>query len=221
MKSLTVTFTGTKPLLTHNGQMADPANEHALRYAAHMARKPNSRAKATKENPELLAEWYAEERRILFAGSVYYDAALGFHLPADNALKIVMEAYFGYSATQMGTARLSSMLEIDRDAVPYEYEGPRTPDERFEAGLYRVGTVSNKAMGGARTRVLQPVFHGWSMTVTYRWPELLEREGALGRGRDFSASAMLDRLVDQGIGFGVGAFRKSPNYGKYTVQAVE
>ncbi len=214
----TYTLTGTNTLLMANGRMADPNDEHAMAYQLHTMAKPNVRSKKVKEKPELLKDWLAEEKRIQFFGLLYWDESIGFHIPSDNILYMVREAYFGYGSTSKGGDRLLSAIETDREAYSLEYDGPTTPEERWQAGLYRQSMVSNRAMGGAKVRVLQPLFKGWKLTFTLKWAEEVLETSFLGKGKAFSVRNLSDRLVAQGHTFGLGAYRKSGNYGNFEVE---
>ena len=220
---LSVRLTGTKPLLMSNGRMADPSNEHAMKYALHSMAKPNTRTKKVKESPELLDAWFEKERKLVFFGSLYYGGGLGFHVPADNLLFMAREAFFGYNTTTRGGDRFQSILSIDREAVALNYSGPRTPEERWESGEdvgYRCGLVPNRALGGAKVRVLQAMFEDWSLDVTYKWTQDALVEGLLGRGKNFTREFFLERLMAQGRTFGLGAYRKSANWGCFTVDVI-
>lgn len=216
MKTKTFTLKGNNTLLMSNGRMANPDEEQALEYTLHVQKKPNPRSKKFKENfEEAKLEWMREERRIQFFGLVYWNAALGFHIPCDNILYMVREAFFGYGSTAKGAAKLLSILETDREAYPLEYSGPRTRAERWNAELYRTGMVRNEALGGARVPVLQPLFKDWSLTFELKWRDDVPLENLLGRGRDFSAEYLTEMLCIQGKTFGIGAYRKSGNYGNF------
>lgn len=219
-KQVRVRLTGTNVLLMSNGRMADQHDEHAQRAQLHGFKKPNVRAKKTKEDPSVLDDWYKEEERIHFFGLVYYDAALGFHLPADNLLSMAVESYFGYGSTKKGKDYLQSVLTVDAEAFPLRYAGPQTPEARYEAGLFRNSTVTNKALGGAKVRVLNPFFRDWSLEVSYLWPAWIEDEEFLGKGQRFSRESFLAKLARQGETFGIGAYRKSANFGNFTVEMI-
>lgn len=218
MREKTYTLTGTNTLLMANGRMADPNDEHAMMYSLHTMAKPNVRSKKVKEEPQLIRDWLAEEKRLQFFGLLYWDESVGFYIPTDNVLYMLREAYFGYGSTSKGGDRLLSVLETDKEAYSLEYSGPRKPEERWEAGLYRTGMVANRAMGGAKVRVLQPLFKEWSFTFTVRWAAEAEQPSFLGKGRDFLPQDMTNRLVAQGHTFGIGAYRKSGNYGNFEVE---
>lgn len=217
MRTISYTLTGSNTLLMANGRMADPNDEHALEYQLHTMAKPSVRAKKVKEEPYLLRNWLAEERRIQFYGLLYWDPSLGFYIPADNILYMIREAYFGYGSTSKGGDRLLSILTTSKEAYPLAYSGPDTPDERWESKLYRTGMVSNKALGGAKVRVLQPIFKDWQLTFEVSWAKEAEEPSFLGKGRDFSPEDMTNRLISQGHTFGIGAYRKSGNYGNFEV----
>lgn len=224
MREKTYKITGTNILLTANGRMADPSDQYSLAYQIHVLGKPNTRAKKIKESPDvmkILEDWYHEEEKKLFFGLLYWDEALGFHMPADNILYMIREAYFGYGSTAKGGDRLLSVLTLDREAVPLEHSGPKTPQERWEQRLFRKSTVPNRAMGGAKVRVLQPFFKDWSLTFTVRWAKEAEEPSFLGKGRDFMVEDLTNRLIAQGHTFGLGAFRKSGNYGNFEVTSDE
>ena len=226
MRNMTLKLTGTNILLTANDRMANPADEYALKYQAHLLLKPNMRTKKVRENKEKtpleqMEEWLQEEKRIQFWGLIYYDEALGFKIPSDNLLYMMREAFFGYGSTSKGADRLLSILRTDKEAYSFDFAGPKTPQERFDAGLYREDTVPNQALRGARARVLQPLFKDWSVTFEVSWAMEAEKKDFLGKGRNFTPAALFDHIVAQGHTFGLGAFRKSGNYGNFEVEVVD
>lgn len=222
MGKTTINLKGTNALLVANGRMSDPSNEYKLAYDAVLRSKPNERTKKVKklieDDPDYMLKWYEKEKRAQFFGLLYWDASIGFYIPADNLLYMIRESYFGYGSTSKGGDRLLSLLETDREAYAFTYEGPDTPEERWEAGLYRVSQVPNRAMGGAKARVLQPFFRHWEVEFELRWSRHADRPDILGKGKNFSVDALYDNLVFQGETFGLGAYRKSPNYGNFSVK---
>ncbi len=229
-RSATFELTGTNILLMSNGRMADNSDENNIKNTLHNLRKPNIRTKKVKEkilkevdgemvvDPKYLDDWYEEERKIQFFGLIYWDQGIGFHIPSDNILYMIRESYFGYGTTSKGGDRLLSILRTDKEAYPLEYDGPRTPEERWKAGLYRRSTVKNQALGGAKVRVIQPLFKNWSLQFTVFWGTEAERKDILGKGKNFLPENLYENLVWQGNTFGLGGYRKSGNYGNFSVR---
>lgn len=221
MKKLNLKLTGTRPLLTANGQMANPLNPYTTAYNRLKAAKPNARSRAVKENPALLDSWFAEEERLLVEAAHYYSEEAGIYMPARNILHMIYEGFFGHGgATRKGAERLSGVLQCDSAEVPMTFEGPQTPKERIDAGAYRVGLVTNHAMGGAKVRAVQAMFLEWSLSFTLLWPDLAEEPDFLGKARSLNAKVLLDSIERQGIILGLGAYRKSPAFGNFSVEVI-
>lgn len=221
MPDVTIKLVGTNPLLVANGRMADPSNEHAIKYELHKATKPNVRSKAVKEDHQLLLDWLEKEKEIQFHGLIYWDACDGFYMPADNLLYMIREAYFGLGSTAKGADRLLSVLTVDSDRIALTYAGPTDPGGRYNNGLYRTGTVPNRAMGGSKVRVLQPFFKDWSLITTVTWKAMAEEKDFLGKGKKFNRQLLLEHIRKQGESLGIGAYRKSGNYGNFTVELLD
>lgn len=219
MKSVTLTLTGTRPLLTANGSSANPLDPYKQQYDRLLARKPNPRTKEVRANPGLMHEWMLEEERLLAEAAHYYDEEVGIHVPANNLLHMLYESFFGYGGTtRKGAERLSGVVQCTEPKVPLSHERPYTPQERVDAGAYRVGMVTNRALGGGKVRAVQAMFLEWSLTLTLCWPDIAEEEGFLGKNMRLNAETIIESLRRQGQVLGLAAYRKSPAFGNFDLE---
>jgi hypothetical protein len=143
----TISITGTRPLLMHNGRLADPLDPAAKALKAFTGKRGKTDAD------------YAEVGRVEFAGAIYIDPDLGPYLPADNIWKTL---HVAAKKTKHGKLIEEGVI-ITTEVNPLVYPGPRDID-----GLWRSGTFEfRKTVVNQRNRVprTRPIFNQWSVTA--------------------------------------------------------
>lgn len=193
MKTLKTTWTGIRPLILHNGQLADPLNEHARKL-----KSVTSKKKKTDDDYETMA-------RIEFEGGMYWDEKAGPIMPIP-ALDATILA--GARKTKIGKDVQAAVFVAD-DVVPIQYDGPRTIE-----GLWKQRSrfvLRNLCKVGAGTKVMRtrPMFPtGWKLSFTLEFDESIVNESDLHRA-----------LVDAGALCGICEWR--PRFGRFTVEVEE
>lgn len=195
MEKLNCTLTGIRPMLMHNGRLADPLDPMTIRL-----KEITSKNKGKNKSDKLERELADAE----FIGSLYWAADLGIYVPADN-----IEACFvaGAKKARLGKNAIAG-LQVDvefgvpvRSSVIKKSETPEAlvqrEDLRFRKGV-RVST--SKVM---RTRPMIPT--GWQVDIpiTYE-PELLNK------------SQVRQLVEDAGLYVGIGDWR--PRFGRFIVE---
>jgi hypothetical protein len=143
---LTVTLTGTSPLLCHNIHLANPDN----RWARAIAAITKKRTKTDDDRREIgRLEWF---------GSLYTHKN-GIVMPTSNVLKCFIETG---KVTKEGrsVARAVAMADVN---VPLVYNGPDAPEELWNHEDFRDQTL----VGVGKKRVLRtrPIFRAWALRV--------------------------------------------------------
>ena len=186
-----VTIEGTRPLLMHNGRLADPLDQATKKLSA-AAKKKN------KSDDEI-----AEVGRLEFVGSLYHDAKLGPYLPVDNLQAMLIE---GARKRKMGKD-FESLIEVMEppgfDGYKLDYKGPRDLDGLWSREEFRLRKQAR--VGQSRVMRTRPRFpKGWSCKFEI---EILED------GPD--AEHVERALADAGRLIGIGDW--SPRYGCFAV----
>lgn len=188
------TIAGIRPLLMHNGQLADPLNPMTQRLSALTGKR-----KKTLEDHEAIsrAEW--EGGLYLLDGKVI--------VPADMIDAAIRD---GAKVQRKGKAMVAG-VEIEDDVVPLKYDGPQKWADLFDYKL-KSGARPFVERRGARVqnaRVIRtrPRFQKWSLTF-----RIARYEFAAVGEKDIRAA-----LEFAGYAVGIGDFR--PRYGLFAVDS--
>jgi hypothetical protein len=104
MKNLNVTvettIKGIRPLIMHNGRMADPLNE----YAQAKTKLKNGKKKITTD------EFEKRMGEIDFDGSIYWSETIGLYLPSDNLQRMLLDG-----AKRLREGRNMSAVIVDEE----------------------------------------------------------------------------------------------------------
>ncbi|WP_439357924.1 hypothetical protein [Bradyrhizobium sp. DASA03007] len=142
------TITGTKPLLLHNIQLANPDNVWAKRIA-----EISKKRKKTEDDRRDMA-------RLEWMGSLYvHDNQIV--MPTANVLKSFLGAA---KITKEGksVSRALSPLDIH---VPLIFTGPQTPEELLERDDFRDQTLVT--VGTSRVVRTRPIFRNWAVVIDW------------------------------------------------------
>lgn len=157
-KEIDVTIKGVAPLIMHNGQLADPLNEHARAMKAISGKR-----KKTDEDHEELA-------RLEWMGSLYLDDDLEPCIPGELIEALIVEG----SKKHRSSPQAKSGVICDGN-WPLQYEGPRDPAAMWESGKFK--KVAGVRVQKNRVMRCRPLFRSWSLdfTVSYA-PDVLNKE---------------------------------------------
>jgi len=154
MKQLRVKITGTRPLLMHNGALADKLNPW-VRKIRLITSKHSS--KKTDDDEEELA-------RLEWNGGLYYDDIAGCPVvPAESIEGAIRD---GAKASRKGKDAICGITVIE-PMSPVEYDGPRGREELWLHEISgRRAFVDRRGAGVQRSRVMRtrPRFDSWSLT---------------------------------------------------------
>lgn len=142
------TLRGTKPLLMHNIQLANPDNIWARRVA--------EIAKIRKKTPEDRANL----ARVEWMGSLYVESGR-IVMPTTNILKCFKETA---KITKEGKTVTRAVVPVDI-ALPLIYGGSRDIEELSKLEEYRDQTLVN--VKGQRIVRTRPIFRVWGLEVEW------------------------------------------------------
>lgn len=154
MKTATLTLTGTKPLLMHNEQLANPLSEFSQRLKA-----------VTKKRGKTDAD-YEEAAEIEFEGGLYFDEKDGPYLPD----RVIRSAMIEAARKSKQGRQFEEAVEYPKTRYPLIYDGPRTIKGLWSKKFYDQRMAGNQAVRILRTR---PRFDQWSCVIEILFDETL------------------------------------------------
>lgn len=189
MKTITYKIKGIRPMLQHNGRLANPLDE----YTRKLKELTRQRAKTDEHH---IAIAHAE-----FEGSLYWSAELGIYLPADNFDAMLVKGAGKFKLKNAVTAGVFVDCEY---GVPITYDGPRSLAALWESPRHRfvkaVVVQRNRVM---RTRPMIPT--GWSAEVPVTFDEAL-----------IDADTLTQIVNYCGSSIGLGDWR--PRFGRFVLE---
>lgn len=157
-KKIEVAVKGTRELLMHNGQMADPLNE----WAVALKEVSGKRSKTDEDHREMA--------RIEFMAGLYWRKDLGPYIPAEN-----LEACLRDGAKEFKQGKKVATGILVAEDAPLIYDGPRDPEALFKLGPKFVDRRS-VVIGKSRVVRTRPVFRQWGLAFTLMHdPEVFNR----------------------------------------------
>ena len=185
---ITVSAVGTKPLLLHNVDLANPLNPWARKMA-------DLRGTPSKRRTE---KWHEEMAYVSFMGAFYEIPDVnGVGLPAENVRRSLIDAA---KASRLGT-QVQRALMVTTPAIPLIFDGPKDPEKMWETGNFHL-TRMIRGTGGA-SPTTYPIFREWAVKVPFDLDE------SLLNVRDLTEIAERAGRIE-----GLGASRKQ-GYGRY------
>jgi hypothetical protein len=156
-KSLHFKITGVAPLLMHNGQLADPLNDHSKA----LKRITSKRNKTDADHEEMARlEWF---------GSLYLKDGKPC-LPGE-----ILEAAFVAAAKKQKQGKQAQAGIFCPDSYPLLYDGARKPEQLWGDRDYR-HTVGVRVQQNRVSRT-RPIFRNWSCKIEVQYDdELLNAE---------------------------------------------
>lgn len=185
---ITIKAVGTKPLLLHNVDLANPLNPWARKMT-------DLRGTPSKRRTE---KWHEDMAYASFMGAFYDIPTIdGAAIPSENMRRSVIDAA---KASRLGT-QVQRALMVTEPATPLIYAGPRTSQELWDEGTWHL-TRMIRGSGGA-SPTTYPIFREWAVKVPF------ELDEDLLNIRDLTEIAERAGRIE-----GLGASRKQ-GYGRY------
>ena len=192
MKTMTAVWTGIRPLIMHNGLMADPRNPFVIAIK-----------KITSKGTKKLTESDYEDRdRLEWEAGLYWDDEIGLNIPSDNIERCIQH---GAQKSRMGKDIQAAVFCSDA-IIPIEYDGPKNKDKMYADPRFtnRRGVAIQKAR---IIRVRPQIPTGWRIKFT------LEYDDSVVNGK-----AIIKAMEDAGALVGLGDWR--PKFGRFTVEII-
>lgn len=192
LRSVEITFTGTRPLLMNNGRMALSS------FDPHAKAVKEITDKRKKTEADLI-----EKARREWRGALYFDDEIGPYIPSENIEKCLV---MGARKHKLGTY-LEQGFQVDDEIIPLEYDGPRDIEGLERAGE-RFQFNTGVKMGTGRVLKRRPMFREWEIrfTATYD-PTVCDGDYIVTAARTAGARV------------GLGDWR--PRYGRFDAKVAE
>jgi hypothetical protein len=192
MKTIKVKWTGIRPLLMHNGLMADPTNPLVRR----------SKEITSKGSKKMTDADYEEKNRLDWEGGLYWDTEDGLIIPSDNIERCIQ---LGAQKSRIGKD-VQAAVFCTAPHVAIDYTGPKDKEKLYADPRFslRKGVAVNKARV-IRIRPMLPT--GWSLTFEVEFDESI-----------VNPKSLLKAMTDAGALIGLGDWR--PKFGRFLVEEV-
>lgn len=189
MKTIAMTWTGIRPLVMHNGLLADPTNPIARRI----------KEICSKGSKKMTESDYEERDRLEWNGGLYWSSEHGLVIPSDNIERCIQ---LGAQKSRIGKD-VAAAVFCSAEEVKLAYDGPKDKDKLYNDPRFSL----RKGVAVQKSRVirLRPMIPtGWSLTFDLEFDESIINEKNL-----------IKASIDAGALVGLGDWR--PKFGRFTV----
>jgi hypothetical protein len=194
MKELRATLTGIRPLVMHNGLMADPTNPYTIRIKEICA----------KGSKKMTTADYEERDRLEWEAGLYWDDEHGLIIPSDNIERCVQ---LGAQKSRLGKDVQAAVFVAPNSVTKISYEGPKTKEALYKSKRFEL-RKGVKVQQSRIIRVRPMIPTGWSITFTLEYDETIINQKSLQKA-----------LVDAGALVGLGDWR--PKFGRFSCEFAE
>lgn len=192
MKTINTKWTGIRPLVMHNGLMADPTNPHTRRI----------KEITSKGSKKLTDSDYEERDRLEWEAGLYWDDNVGACVPSDNIERCIQ---LGAQKSRIGKD-VQAAVFCSEPIIKLDYEGPRDKAKLYQSERFQL----RKGVAVQKSRIirLRPMFPtGWSITFALEFDDSIINQKNLEKA-----------MVDAGALIGLGDWR--PKFGRFTVEMI-
>jgi hypothetical protein len=192
MKTMKVKWSGIRPLVMHNGLMADPTNSVVRRI----------KEITSKGSKKLTDADYEERDRLEWEAGLYWDEADGVIVPSDNIERCIQ---LGAQKSRIGKD-VQAAVFCSAAHVAVDYSGPKDKDKMYADPRFtlRKGVAVQKARI-IRIRPMIPT--GWSLSFDIEFDDSI-----------VNPKNLLKAMADAGSLVGLGDWR--PKFGRFLVEEV-
>jgi hypothetical protein len=191
MKTLTTTWTGIRPLVMHNGLMADPTHRLVRRI----------KEITSKGSKKLTEADYEERDRLEWEAGLYWTDGVGLVIPSDNIERCIQ---LGAQKSRIGKDVQAAVFCTESE-VKLNYEGPKQKEKLYADPRFTL----RKGVAVQQSRIIRirpMVPTGWSLTFELEFDETIVNQKNL-----------IKAMIDAGALIGLGDWR--PKFGRFTVEA--
>jgi hypothetical protein len=194
MKDIKIKITGMRPLLIHNGMMADPTNPYTIAIK-----------KITAKGSKKLTEHdYVERDRLEWEAGLYWSTEIGgIAIPCDNLERCIQE---GAKKNRLGKD-FSAAVFVQEPEVALVHRLSGKAKEKIYADPSYTLRKGVKVQLARIIRIRPLIPTGWSLTFTVEYDESI-----------VNRNAVIQALTDAGALIGLGDWR--PKFGRFSVEVL-
>ena len=189
MKTISATWTGIRPIVLHNGLMADPTNPYTRRI----------KEITSKGSKKLTESDYEERDRLEWEAGLYWDESLGACIPSDNIERCIQ---LGAQKSRVGKD-VQAAVFCTEPIIKLNYDGPRAKDKLYADPRFTL----RKGVAVQKSRIIRvrPMFPtGWSISFNLEFDDTIINE-----------KSIVKAMQDAGALVGLGDWR--PKFGRFVV----
>jgi hypothetical protein len=194
MKSIEVQITGIRPLVLHNGLMADPTNPFTIAIK-----------KITSKGSKKMTEHDHRDRdRLEWEAGLYWSEEIGgVAIPSDNIERCIQD---GAKKNRLGKDFAAGVFVQESEVEVVHHLSGKDKEELYRNPGYTLRKgVKVQLARIIRIRPMIPT--GWTMRFTVEFDETI-----------VNAASVLTALQEAGSLVGLGDWR--PKFGRFTVEEV-
>lgn len=185
-------WTGIRPLVMHNGLLADPTNPYTVAI----------KKIVSKGTRKLTITDYEQRDALEWEGGLYWDDDLGLVIPADNIERCIQ---LGAQKSRLGKD-VQAAVFCTEVLLPIVYDGPKKKaalmaDPRFT--LRKCVVIQKSRLVRVRPMIPNP----WSIDVEIEFDDSV-----------IDAKRIFQAAVDAGALVGLGDWR--PKFGRFSVEQI-
>jgi hypothetical protein len=194
MKTLKLKMTGIRPLVLHNGLMADPTNPFTIAI----------KRITSKGSKKMTTSDYAERDRLEWEAGLYWSSeAGGIVIPSDNIERCLQE---GAKKSRLGKDFAAAVFVSEPEVALGHRMVGKSKEEIFANPAYTLRKgVKVQLSRIIRIRPMIPT--GWSLACTVEFDESI-----------VNRQAVIDAATEAGSIIGLGDWR--PKFGRFTVEVL-
>ena len=189
MNTLQIKWTGIRPLIMHNGLMADPTNP-LVRQIKEITSKGSKKLTDTDYEERDWLEWQA---------GVYWDTD-GPVIPSDNIERCVQ---LGGQKSRIGKD-IAACVFCTEPVIPLQYDGPKDMQKMYADPRFTL----RKGVAVQQSRIIRirpQIPTGWSLAFEVEFDSSI-----------VNPKALFKAMVDAGALIGLGDHR--PKFGRFLVE---
>jgi hypothetical protein len=190
MKTLKARWTGIRPLIMHNGLMADPTNPFTRAI----------KAITSKGSKKLTDTDYEERDRLEWEAGLYWDDQDGIIQPSDNIERCIQS---GAQKSRIGKDVAAAVFCVEPH-YKVEFDGPNTKEKLYADPRFTL-RKGVKVQQARIIRVRPMIPTGWKITFELEYDDSI-----------INARALEKAMLDAGSLVGLGDWR--PRFGRFLVE---
>ena len=194
MKQVQVKATGIRPLIVHNGLMADPTNPYVIAI----------KKITSKGSKKMTTSDHAERDRLEWEGGLYWsDEVGGIAIPSDNIERCIQE---GAKKSRLGKDFAAGVFVTEPEVALSFRDAGKSKDSLYANPSYTI-RKGVKVQLSRIIRIRPMIPSGWSLKFGIEFDDNIVNK-----------QQVVDAIQEAGALVGLGDWR--PKFGRFTVEVL-